>query len=296
MLDRITSIEVFLAVARLGSFTDGATELGMSRAMVSKHIKALENQLSVRLFDRNTRVINLTEAGRAYRDRVDPVLEALANIESNIGDMSGTARGTLAVAAPTSFGVFHLSPVIASYMAFYSDVNVRLMLTDREVNLIDEGFDVAIQIRELDDSSLIARLLSEVEMVVCAAPDYLAAAGEPGHPDDLSEHNCLVFSEIVHRDHGLWSFGPRNKPNAVRVGGDLVSNIGDALRIAALAGRGIVRLPSYIVEQDIAAGRLRPVLTEFEAPLRPIYAVYPHREFLASKVRTFIDYLIEAFE
>lgn len=295
MLDRITSIQVFLAVARHGSFTDGAAELGMSRAMVSKHVKALETQLGVRLFDRNTRSINLTEAGNTYRLRVDPVLEALEDIETNIGDMSGTPRGTLAVAAPTSFGVSHLSPVIAAYMTRYSDVNVQLRLTDREVNLIDEGFDVAIHIRELTDSSLIARLLTEVDMVVCAAPDYLAANGKPRQLEELAEHNCLVFSEIVHRDHGLWSFGPREKPYSVRVDGDLVSNLGDALKVAALAGRGIVRLPSYIVEQDIKAGRLQPVLTDVEAQIRPIYAVYPHREFLASKVRTFVDYVIEAF-
>jgi len=295
MLDRITSIQVFLAVARHGSFTEGAADLGMSRAMVSKHIKALETQLGVRLFNRNTRSINLTEEGLAYRDRVSPVLEALEDIETNIGDMSGKASGTLAIAAPTSFGLFHLSPVLASYMTRYPDVKVQLMLTDREVNLIDEGFDAAIQIRELDDSSLIARLLSDVEMVVCAAPRYLAANGEPRQPDDLAAHNCLVFSEIVHRDHGTWSFGGRAQPLAVRVEGDLVSNLGDALRIAAVAGRGIVRLPSYIVDEDIAAGRLQAILTDFEPQLRPIYIVYPHRDFLASKVRTFVDYLIAAF-
>lgn len=295
MLDRITSIEVFLAVARHGSFTEGAAELGMSRAMVSKHIKALETQIGVRLFNRNTRSINLTEAGSLYRDRIDPVLEALGDIETNIGDMSGKARGTLAVAAPTSFGLFHLSPVIASYMERYTDVNVQLMLTDRQVHLIDEGFDVAIYIRDLNDSSLIARQLTNVEMVVCAAPAYLAANGEPCHPNDLAAHNCLVFSEIVHRDHGIWTFGPRDKPLTVRVAGDLVSNLGDALRIAALTGRGIVRLPSYIVEDNVQAGCLRPILTGFEPQIRPIYAVYPHREFLASKVRTFVDYLIEAF-
>ncbi len=295
MLDRITSIKVFLAVARQGSFTGGAAELDMSRAMVSKHIKALETQLGVRLFNRNTRSINLTEAGSAYRRKVDPVLEALEDIATNIGDMAGTASGTLAVAAPTSFGLFHLTPVIADYMGRYRDVNVQLMLTDRDVNLIDEGFDVAIHIRDLNDSTLIARQLSEVEMVVCAAPAYIRASGQPHRPEDLAQHNCLIFSEIVHRDHGMWQFGVGDQQRSVRIAGDLVSNLGDALRIAALAGRGIVRLPSYMVEEDIRQGALQPVLTEFDPQLRPIYAVYPHREFLASKVRTFVDYLITAF-
>ncbi len=295
MLDRITSIEVFLAVARHGSFTAGAAELDMSRAMVSKHVKALETQLGVRLFNRNTRSIRLTEAGGIYRERVDPVLEALGDIATNVGELSGTARGTLAVAAPTSFGLFHLSPVIAAYMQRYSEVNVQLMLTDRQVDLVDEGFDVAVAIRDLTDSSLIARQLSEVEMIVCVAPAYLAANGEPRYADDLMQHNCLVFSEIVQRDHGLWVFGPRRQPLSVRVCGDLVSNLGDALRIAALAGRGIVRLPSYMVDEDIRAGRLQRILSDLEPQMRPIVAVYPHREFLASKVRTFVDYLIEAF-
>ncbi len=295
MLDRITSIKVFLAVARRGSFTGGAAELAMSRAMVSKHIKALETQLGVRLFNRNTRSINLTEAGSAYRRKVEPVLEALEDIATNIGDMVGTASGTLAVAAPTSFGLFHLTPVIADYMGRYTDVNVQLMLTDREVNLIDEGFDIAIQIRDLNDSTLIARQLGEVEMVVCAAPVYIQAEGKPDNPEDLAQHNCLVFSEIVHRDHGTWQFGARDQQCSVRVAGDLVSNLGDALRIAALAGRGIVRLPSYMVEEDIKQGTLQPLLTAFDPQLRPIYAVYPHREFLASKVRTLVEFLIAAF-
>jgi len=293
MLDRITSIQVFLAVALKGSFTQAAAELDMSRAMVSKHVQALEEHLGVRLFNRNTRSIHLTEAGNAYRSRIDPVLSALAQIETNIGDMSDSAGGTLAVAAPTSFGLFHLAPIIARYMAANPEVAVQLMLTDRSVNLIDEGFDVAIQIRELTDSSLVARRLSEVKMIACAAPDYLAEHGEPQRPQELETHNCLVFSEIVHRDHGTWMFGPQADPLSVDVRGNLVSNQGDALRIAAVAGRGIVRLPSYIVRDDIASGRLTAILTDFDPQIRPIYAVYPHREFLASKVRRFVDYLIE---
>jgi DNA-binding transcriptional LysR family regulator len=209
--------------------------------------------------------------------------------------MRDTVGGTLTVAAPTSFGVFHLAPLVASYMKCNPAVSVQLMLTDRTVDLIDEGFDVAIQIRELSDSSLVARRLSEVKMIACAAPSYLAAHGEPAHPQDLTAHNCLVFSAMVHRFHATWLFGPQSRALTVPVSGNLISNQGYALRSAAVAGQGIVRLPSYIVDEDIAAGRLRPILMDFDPQIRPIYAVYPHREFLASKVRTFIDFLAEAF-
>jgi len=295
MLDRITSIEVFLAVSRLGSFAQAAAELGLSRAMVSKHIKSLETQLGVRLINRSTRAIHLTEAGNTYRREVSPLLDALADAETQIGEMSKGASGRLALAAPTSFGLFHLSPRIAGYMTQYPDVDIHLMLTDRSVNLIDEGFDIAIQIGELDDSSLVARRLGEVSMITCAAPDYLATHGVPDNPEQLSVHNCLVFAENIQRDYGHWRFGAGASTVPVRVFGTMVSNQGDALRIAAVAAHGIVHLPEYIVRDDVAAGRLQPILGDCAAPVRPIFAVYPHREFLGTKVRNFLDYLIETF-
>mgnify|MGYP003663734397 FL=1 len=295
MLDRITSIEVFLAIARNGSFSRTAEELGMSRAMVSKHVQALEATLGVRLFNRSTRAIHLTDAGAAYRREVSPLLEALAEVANHMGDLTTTPTGRLAVAAPTSFGLFHLSHRIARYMTRYPDVDVHLLLTDRSVNLIDEGFDVAIHIGELDDSGLVARRLGEASMITCAAPAYLEAHGEPDSPAALADHACLVFAESVQRNHGDWRFGSGSTRETVRVTGPMVSNQGDALRIAAIAGRGIVHLPEYIVREDLAAGRLVPILRACAGPSRPIHAVYPHREFLATKVRSFVDYLVEAF-
>lgn len=293
MLDRITSIEVFLSVARHGSFSKAAQSLDMSRAMVSKHVKALEEKLGVRLFNRNTRSIHLTEAGNAYRARVHPLIDGLTDIETNIADMGSRVAGTLAVTAPTTFGTFHLSPLVASYMADFPDVLVQLMLTDRSVNLIEEGFDVGIQIRELDDSSLVARRLQQVDVLTCAAPSYLAAHGEPRHPRDLSAHKCLGFAEAVHTDHVTWIFNVDGAGVSIDVEAAMISNQGDALRIAAIAGRGVVNLPGYIVADDIAAGRLVHILSPFSSHTRPIYVVYPHREYLGSKVRTFVDYLAE---
>lgn len=295
MLDRITSIEVFLAIARGGSFTRAAEELGMSRAMVSKHVQALESSLGVRLFNRSTRAIHLTEAGAAYRREVSPLLDALADVANHVGDLTSTPTGRLAVAAPTSFGLFHLSARIADYMTRFPDVDVHLMLTDRSVHLIDEGFDVAIHIGELDDSSLIARRLGQASMITCAAPAYLERHGAPETPAALAGRDCLVFAENVQRNHGDWRFGSGSERETVRVSGAMVSNQGDALRIAAVAGRGIAHLPEYVVRDDLAAGRLIAILRECEVPSRPIHAVYPHREFLATKVRSFVDYLVETF-
>lgn len=294
MLDRITSIEVFLAIARNGSFSRTAEELGMSRAMVSKHIQALETMLGVRLFNRSTRAIHLTEAGATYRREVSPLLDALDEVASHVGELTTNPTGRLAVAAPTSFGLFHLSARIAAYMTRFPDVDVHLMLTDRGVHLIDEGFDVAIHIGELDDSSLVARRLGEASMITCAAPAYLEAHGEPANPAALTQRDCLVFAENVQRNHADWRFGDGAR-DTVRVAGPMVSNQGDALRIAAVAGRGIAHLPEYLVREDLAAGRLVAILGDCAVPSRPIHAVYPHREFLATKVRSFVDYLVEAF-
>ena len=223
------------------------------------------------------------------------MLEALAEAASHMGDLTSTPTGRLAVAAPTSFGLFHLSARIASYMTRFPDVDVHLMLTDRSVHLIDEGFDVAIQIGELDDSSLIARRLGEASMITCAAPAYLERHGEPAEPGALALCDCLVFAENVQRNHGDWRFGSGNERETVRVSGAMVSNQGDALRIAAVAGRGVAHLPEYVVREDLAAGRLVAILRDCVAPSRPIHAVYPHREFLATKVRSFVDYLAETF-
>ena len=295
MLDRLTSIEVFLTIAQHGSFTAAAARLGLSRAMVSKHLKALERRLGVRLVDRNTRSIRLTEAGEAYRARIHPVLERLTDLETRFEADSETTAGTLAVAAPTSFGLFHLADAIADYGRDEAGVRIRLLLTDRAVHLIDEGFDVAIVIRDLEDSSLVARRIGETALHVCASPAYLDAAGRPEHPEALARHNCLVFGENVHRDHATWAFGVASAPLTVRVTGDLVANQGDVLRIAALAGRGIARLPGYIVDDELRAGRLESVLDAFEPPRRPISAVYPHREFLPAKVRRFVEFLASRF-
>jgi DNA-binding transcriptional LysR family regulator len=170
-------MQVFLAIARRGSFGEGAEDVGVSRAMASKHVKALETELGVRLLNRTTRSISLTEAGEIYLEQIGPLLEQLETVEERVTKQSAEPKGNLAVAAPTSFGIFHLAPIIAGYMDKYPDVKVHLTLTDRDVNLVDEGFDVAVFIRELEDSSYVARLLGAARMMICAAPEYLRTHG-----------------------------------------------------------------------------------------------------------------------
>ena len=296
MLDRFTSMRIFVAIARRGSFAEGAEEIGVSRAMASKHIKALESHLGVRLLNRTTRSIGLTEVGQIYLERIGVLLEQLETIEQQATNQSVEPKGNLAIAAPTSFGAFHLAPVVAAYMTKYPDINIRLTLTDRNVDLIDEGFDLAVRVGELEDSSHIARRLGMVRMVVCAAPDYLARHGEPQQPSDLERYNCLIFSETGIKAKTEWPFTIGGRAMSISARGDLVSNRGDALRVAAMAGRGIVRLPDYMVEEVLGNGDLIAVLTDFEPPRKPIYAVYLHREMLPSKIRTFVDYAATALE
>lgn len=295
MLDRLTSLQVFLAVVRRGTFAGAAGELGLSRAMATKHVRALENHLGVRLFNRTTRVTRLTEAGARYHEQVADLVTRLALVEQSLVDDTAGVRGVLTVAAPPLFGALHLAPVVAGFMQAFPAVQVRLVLTDRHVDLVDEGIDVAVSVRELGDSSAIARRLTAVRMTVCASPAYLACRGHPAHPRDLAGHNCLLFAEHPHHLQGEWRFAEDGAALDVKVSGDFVSNAGDALRIVAVEGRGLVRLPHYIVAEALAAGRLATVLEAYEPPLRPVHALYAHREHQPGKLRSFLDYASAAF-
>ncbi len=295
MLDRFTSMEVFLAVTRCGTFAAAAEELNMSRAMASKHVKALEDHLSVRLLDRTTRAVRLTEAGRAYSERIGNLLAELASAEDQLTSDAADVRGTLDVAAPTTFGAVHVAPVVADYMAGHPLVSVRMTLTERSVDLVDEGIDVAIRVGELGDSSYVARRLGEVRMVICAAPAYLAARGTPRVPEDLARHECLVFREAPARTQADWTFHEKGKARAVRVSGRFAANTGDAVRSVAVGGSGIVRLPDYLVQKELDSGALVEVLAGYGPPLRPVHALYPHRVHVPGKVSTFVDFAMRAF-
>ena len=292
-MDKLSSMKVFMQVARLGSFSAAADNIGISKAMVSKHIKRLEDNLDVQLFNRTTRSLSLTEVGTVYRDRTKEILNDIQETELSVSKLSSEPRGTLRIMAPTSFGSFRLSRAITEYLTQYTDVNVELLLAERTPDLVDEGIDVAIRVGVLEDSSLFARKIADARMVVCGSPRYFEDRGIPQSPEELLQHNCLIQTTRLGE---TWLFNINNRYERVDVQGDLKSNAGDALRTAAIKGCGLVNLPIYMVDKDIKNGRLQTVLVEFEGAKRPIHAVYLHRMHLSAKVRTFVDFLYQRFQ
>lgn len=292
-MDRLAATEAFVRVAERGGFTAAAEALGISRAMVSKHVQDLEQHLGARLLNRTTRRISLTEAGRIYLERGAQLLADLAETEEAVGALHTEPRGRLRVNAPMSFGALHLGEAIAGYLEAHQAVTIELTLNDRVVDLVEEGYDVAIRIAALNDSSLIARRLAPSRMVVCASPGYLARHGRPEAPQDLGGHNCLEYSYGANR--GEWQFERPDGAVSVRVGGRMRANNGDALRAAALCGCGVVLIPTFIVGDDLRDRRLTPLLCDYRIPDASIYAVYPPGRQLSAKVRSFIDFLLPRF-
>lgn len=294
-MDKLTSMVVFTKVAKAGSFAAAAKEIGLSRAMATKHVMQLENNLGVRLLNRTTRHLSLTEVGVVYLERCLQVLDDIEETELAVTRLQTEPRGVLKVTATPFFGAYHLAPAIAAYIEVYPDVGVELILQAGYVDLVEEGFDLAIHLDELRDSSLIARRLGSSQRIVCGAPAYFSKRGIPQTPEDLKKHNCLVNSSLPPRDQWQFSESGGAKPTVVKVSGTMESNAADALRMAAIHGLGLVLLPTYMVGQDIRKGRLQAVLTDHVPASLEIHAVYPHRKHLSAKVRTFVDFLHERF-
>jgi DNA-binding transcriptional LysR family regulator len=292
-MDRLTAMEAFVRVVEKGGFTAAAEDLRLSRAMVSKHVQDLEAHLGARLLNRTTRKLSLTEAGRVYYDRSTQLLAELAETEEAVGELQAKPRGRLRVNAPVSFGSLHLAAAIADYMAAYRDVVVELTLNDRIVDLVEEGYDVAVRVARLADSSLIARRLAPCRHVVCASPGYLKRHGRPEHPADLARHNFLGYSYSAAGDERRFD-GPDGSMS-IQLKGTLQANNGDALCAAAVAGGGIAILPTFIAGSDILAGRLMTILPQYRIPEIAIYALYPPGRHLSVKVRSFVDFLVPRF-
>lgn len=294
-MDKLTSMIVFTKVAKAGSFAAAAKDLNLSRAMATKHVMQLENSLGIRLLNRTTRNLSLTEVGVVYLERCLQILDDIDETELAVTHLQTEPRGTLKLNATPFFGTYHLAPAIAAYAKIYPDVKVELVLQGGSVDLIEEGFDLAIRLEELHDSSLIARKLGSSQRVVCGSPSYFEKHGTPKTPNDLKKHNCLVNLSLPPRDQWQFSEPDTGKTTLIKVDGTLEANTADALRIAAINGLGLVLLPTYMVGQDLRKNRLQAVLKHYiPAPLE-IHAVYPHRKHLSAKVRTFIDFLHERF-
>jgi len=293
-MDRLTSLEVFVNVVESQSFAAAARALGLSPAMASKHIQALEERLGVRLLNRTTRRLSLTEVGRGYFERARQLLADLEDADQAASDLQAAPRGLLKVNAPFSFGIRHVGPAVAAYLAAYPEVSVDIGLNDRYIDLLAEGVDLALRIGRLADSSLIARRLAPIRLVVCAAPAYLERRGTPRTPKDLAAHNCLLYTYASTVDE--WRFiGPDGQDAVVRVSGRLLANNGDVIVAAALDGLGIALVPTFMAGEHVQAGTLATLLPGYAAPEAALYAVYPPGRHLSAKLRSFVDLLVERF-
>lgn len=292
-MDVLTGMRTYIAVVSVGSFTAAAERLGISKALTSKYVGQLEEHLGVRLLNRTTRQLNVTEAGQAYYQRCRQLLEEFDELEAAIQDQQEAPRGRLVVAAPTSFGEMYLTRAVADYLDEQPGVSLELVLADRFVNIVDEGFDLAVRIGELADSSLIARRLAPASIAVCAAPAYLDRAGTPTDPRELESHSCVIDTNFHTADQ--WPFQRQGHRFSVKVNGRFRVNNALAAREMLLAGQGIGLCPTYVIGDELRDGRLQALLQEYEVFEHGVYAVYPHNRHLAAKVRTFVEFLVRHF-
>lgn len=293
MLDRIAGMQVFARVAALGSLSGAARDLGMSQTMATKHMAALEERLGVRLLHRTTRRVSLTEPGRRYLESVERILSEVAEADALATAERLELSGALRVNAPASFGVRELAPLTPAFARLHPGLRVELGLNDRVIDLVEEGWDLAIRIGRVADQGLIARRLASCRLLVAASPDYLAERGAPATVADLAVHNCLGYtlSDLV--GPVRWAFGTEGQVK-VPVSGDLLGNNGDALVAAAVAGQGLVYQPTFILADDIRAGRLVPVTLDHPPIALPgVFAVFPALRRPPAKVRAMVDFLVE---
>ncbi len=290
-MDTLDAMRTFAAVVDRNGFSTAAEALGHSTARVTRQIAWLEQRLGTRLLNRTTRRTSLTSAGTAYYQRCLQLLAEFDDIEATVGAQAQTPAGVLRINAPVSFGIARLAPLLASYRERYPQVTLDLALSDRLVDMVEEGYDLAIRITRTPAPTLIARRLAEARILLCASPAYLARMGTPRHPDDLAGHQCLNYSYWSGGHE--WRLQGADGEHVVRIDGGLRANNGDVLRAAALAGMGVVLQPDFLVGDDIDAGRLVQLLPTYTLPPVGIHAVYASRSHLAPKVRSFIDHLVE---
>lgn len=290
-MDRFESMEVFISVVELGSFTATANAFRISPSMVTKHINSLEKRLGSTLLTRTTRRLHLTEIGRNYFESCKAIIGQINSAEAGAEILRGVPKGLLKVSAPIWFGTAPLTSIISDYLIEYPEVSVELSLSDRFVDIIDEGFDVAIRIGELDDSSYVARKLTHFEMVVCASPAYIEKYGAPKNPEELKDHHCLSFTNW--KSDGGWKVLNKNLNSKMNGRSRFDSNNGQALLEAALKGLGLILMPKVLLEQNLKDGSLIEVLHKFHPTPRPVNAVYPKERQTTPRLATFVDYLIK---
>ncbi|MEO6270528.1 MAG: LysR family transcriptional regulator [Lautropia sp.] len=293
-MDRFTQLQTFVAVVTRGSLSAAALAEGVTPAIIGRRIDALETRLGVKLLVRTTRRISLTFEGSAFLEDCQRILNEVANAEASVSLGGIKASGHVRITAPAGFGRRHVAPLIAPFVAANKDVSISLELSDRLVDIVNDGFDLAIRIGQLDDSSLVGVSLAENRRVIVASPAYLSARGTPISPGDLASHNCLTFGSYGNQPRG-WLLQVDGKQVAMRVTGNIECNDGAVLHDWALAGHGLAWRSMWEVSDDLQAGRLKTVLDRFAAPVNAIHAVFPQRRHLPLRVRMFIDHLKNTF-
>ena len=288
-MDPLDGIAAFARVVDGGSFSTAAHRLGISKSAVSAHVQRLEERLGIRLLNRSTRRLSLTEAGAAYYRHCARILAEAESAEQVASALQREPRGTLRISAPNSFGWMHVGPAVPAFLKRYPELSVDITLSPAHVNLVDEGLDLAIRIGVLEDSPLVVRRLAPSRLVVCATPAYLKEHGKPREPGDLTKHNCLCTGLLPWGDE--WRLAGKRGEVRVAVGGSFRSNSAEMLRTAALDGIGIAVLPTWAVAEPLRSGALRRVLEAWEPPASTIYAVYPGNRLMSMKVRAFVDHL-----
>lgn len=291
-MDKFQELRTFVAVVTAGSFVGAADALGLSKPAVSRQVGDLETRLGVRLLQRTTRRLSLTDEGALFHARCVELLANLDEAEAEITARRGEASGTLRLSVPVSFGLLHLAPLWPAFLDRHPKVMLDVELTDRTVDLVEEGFDAAVRIARLPSSSLISRPLSSMRLVLCASPAYLARHGQPTHPSALARHAVLAYSLLSTGD--VWTFDGPDGPVSVAVQPRMRTNSGDTCRVGALRHLGIVLQPAFLVGEDLRSGSLVELMPQYRSPDIGIHAVYPSRKHVSPKVRLLVDFLAES--
>lgn len=292
-MDKFQEMRTFVAVVDAGSFVRAADALNLSKTAVSRLVGELEARLGARLLQRTTRKLSLTTEGGIFYERCRQLLDGVAEAEAELSSQSGEAIGQLRINVPVTFGLLHLAPLWPAFMALHPKVVLDVTLSDRLVDLVDEGYDLAVRIARLQASSLVSRQLTSTRLILCASPTYLQRHGTPTHPSDLAQHAVIAYSLLATGDH--WTFDGAAGPVSVNVTPRMRTNSGDTCTAAALQHQGIVLQPSFLVGAHLASGALVEILPQFRSLELGVYAVYPSRKHLTPKVRVLIDFFIEAF-
>lgn len=295
-MESFNAIPVFIAVADSAGFSSAGRELGISKSAVSKRITQLEDQLGARLFHRTTRKLSLTEAGERFYEYAAEANRSAQQAEDAVHELQGEPRGVLKVQLPMTLGQMHITPLIPEFLKQYPHLQIDLIMDDRHINLIEQGYDLAVRAGDMEDSNLIARILAPLHSVVCVSPDYLQTFYQQhqqalDHPALLEKANCLTYSYSSNAD--IWQFDLGEQNYKVKVKGNYRVNNSASLKQGLIAGMGVARLPTFIAGESIKKGELVALFQDYTMPSKSLYAVYPERQYLPTKVRVFLDYLIK---